>query len=120
MQAVNAPELGKAEVAGHEVADQVELGAHSEAECHGGKHGGRFGGKFGGRFFEKMDSNADGSVDQQEFNQLIEKRFARMDENGDKVLSGAELEHKFRKHKRGADAAQGTRTGAAGAAPNAR
>ena len=81
--------------------------AEHEGKC-GGKHGGRHGGKHMGRFFEKMDANSDGSVDQQEFNQVVEKRFTRMDENGDKVLSGAELEHRFGKHARG-DAAKSTR-----------
>jgi Ca2+-binding EF-hand superfamily protein len=93
-----------------------EGAAEHEGKC-GGKHGGRFGGKHMGRFFEKMDTNADGSVDQQEFTQVVEKRFARMDENGDKVLSGAELEHRFHKHKRGGEV---NGNGAAGAAPNAR
>ena len=76
-------------------------GAGKDGVCHG-KMGKRFG-KGKGFFLEKMDSNGDGAIDSAEWTSHVEQRFARMDDNGDKVLAGDELARgkgkHFRKHR---------------------
>lgn len=85
----------------------------ADGECHGKKGKGWHAGK-GARFLQKMDANGDGAIDVGEWTGHVEQRFARMDDNGDKVLAGDELTRgrgkHFRKHHRAGN------TGAAGSA----
>ncbi len=96
--------------------------AEKDGDCHGRKGAGK---GMAGHFFSKMDGNGDGAVDAKEFASHVEQRFARMDENGDKVLAGAELEHRRGKHFRGKHGHKGhdragDNTGAAGSAATPR
>ena len=85
-------------------------GAH---ECRGKGHGG-----MAGHFFAKMDGNNDGAVDAKELEGFVEQQFARMDKNGDKVLSGDELTPPRFEHGHGPHAPKqnGAAQGAAGSA----
>jgi hypothetical protein len=83
----------------------------ADGDCHGKKM--RHGGK--AFFLEKMDANNDGAIDAAEWTGHVEQRFARMDDNGDKVLAGAELERGHGWHGRGKHRGHGqSPTGAAG------
>jgi Ca2+-binding EF-hand superfamily protein len=69
----------------------------ADGDCHGKKM--RHRGK--AFFLKKMDANNDGAIDAAEWTGHVEQRFARMDDNGDKVLAGAELERRHGWHGRG-------------------
>jgi hypothetical protein len=87
----------------------------ADGDCHGKKM--RHGGK--AFFLKKMDGNGDGAIDAAEWRSHVEQRFARMDDNGDKVLAGAELERRHGKGKHGRGWHRGreqSSTGAAGGA----
>jgi hypothetical protein len=84
--------------------------AKADRDCHGEKM--RHGGK--AFFLKKMDANNDGAIDAAEWTGHVERRFARMDDNGDKVLAGAELERGHGRHGRGKH--RGEARGPAGAA----
>lgn len=99
-----------------ERAARGDAAGKADGDCHGKK--GRFGDKRKGWFLKKMDANNDGAIDAKEFTSHVEQRFARMDDNGDKVLAGDELAHGRGWHyglRRHHGAAR-TPTGAAGGA----
>ncbi len=45
----------------------------------------------GSRMFDRVDANRDGFLDRSELGKMAAQGFARMDENGDGALTGAEL-----------------------------
>jgi hypothetical protein len=82
-------------------ADKKDAQSGDKAGKHGDCHGGK---DKAAHFMEKADRNGDGAIDVKEHEANVAERFARMDQNGDKVLAGAELERghgKRFKHGRG-------------------
>lgn len=74
--------------------DIAAKGDKERGECRGEEHA-------HGRFFEKLDQNDDGAVDNKELTTHLQKKFTRIDANGDKVVSGDELQLRRGKHGRG-------------------
>lgn len=101
-----------------------ELEAHHAAmrSAHPGRgnahdeRGDKRGQRHGERFFKKVDANADGAIDAGESAAMAQKMFARMDDDGDGVLTKDELGRggDCGGHKRGH---KGQDEGAAGSGP---
>lgn len=69
---------------------EMEAAAAKRAEA-GGK-GGKGGGMGGGRMFGMLDANRDGFLVASEIEKMVERRFSRMDVNGDGSLTTAEMQ----------------------------
>lgn len=68
---------------------ELEAGMAAMRQNAGG--GGQGGGQGGGMMFAMMDANKDGFLTRPEIEKMVERRFGRIDVNGDGSLSASEM-----------------------------